>query len=100
MDFGQSIQDLQATQRSFASAMLFSVLLIYFLLGALFESYVHPFTILVSVPLALMGSYWIMYAMGSSMDVAAYIGLILMVGIVVNNAIVIVNRMNQLRREG
>jgi HAE1 family hydrophobic/amphiphilic exporter-1 len=100
MDFGKSITDLKKTQKSFANAILFSILLIYFLLGGLFESYVHPFTILVSVPLALIGSYWVMYLTGSSMDVAAYIGLILMVGIVVNNAIVIVDRMNQLRRSG
>ncbi len=100
VDFGQSVQDLEKTQKSFGNAILFSILLIYFLLGSLFESYVHPFTILVAVPLALIGSYWVMFLTGSAMDVAAYIGLILMVGIVVNNAIVIVDRMNQLRLDG
>ena len=100
MDFGQSILDLEKTRKAFLSAVFFSMLLIYFLLGALFESYAHPFTILVSVPLALVGSYWVMYVTGSAMDVAAYIGLILMVGIVVNNAIVIVDHMNQLRGSG
>jgi HAE1 family hydrophobic/amphiphilic exporter-1 len=100
IELGQSMLDLEKTKKAFQGAMLLSILLIYFLLGALFESYLHPLTILVSVPLALIGSYWVMYLTGSAMDVAALIGLILMVGIVVNNAIVIVDRMNRLRRSG
>jgi len=99
-ELGRDLLDLEATQQAFRSAILLSIILIYFLLGALFESYIHPFTILVSVPLALMGSYWVMFFTGSTMDVTAYIGLILMVGIVVNNAIVIMDHMNQLRRSG
>ena len=92
--------DLEKTKKAFAGALILSVLLIYFLLGGLFESYIHPFTILVAVPLALIGSYWVMYLTGSAPDVAAFIGLILMVGIVVNNAIVIVDHMNRIRRSG
>ncbi len=99
-EFGEGILDMERTRKAFGGALVLSILLIYFLLGALFESYIHPFTILVSVPLALIGSYWVMYLTGSAMDAAAYIGLILMVGIVVNNAIVIVDHMNQLRRSG
>jgi hydrophobic/amphiphilic exporter-1 (mainly G- bacteria), HAE1 family len=99
-EFGQSVMDLEKTKRAFGSALILSILLIYFLLGGLFESYVHPLTILVSVPLALIGSYWVMYLTGSALDVAAFIGLILMVGIVVNNAIVIVDHVNRIRRSG
>lgn len=97
---GQSMMDLEETKKAFQGALLLSVLLIYFLLGGLFESYIHPFTILVSVPLALIGSYWVMYLTSSALDVAALIGLILMVGIVVNNAIVIVDHMNRIRGSG
>jgi HAE1 family hydrophobic/amphiphilic exporter-1 len=97
LEFGQNILDLEKTRRSFVSAILFSIVLVYFLLGALYESYAHPFTILTSVPLALIGSYWVMYITGTAMDVAAFIGLILMVGIVVKNAIVIVDHINFLR---
>jgi HAE1 family hydrophobic/amphiphilic exporter-1 len=99
-ELGKSMMDLEKTKKAFVGALLLSILLIYFLLGGLFESYLHPFTILVSVPLALIGSYWVMYLTGSAMDVAAFIGLILMVGIVVNNAIVIVDHMNRIRRTG
>jgi HAE1 family hydrophobic/amphiphilic exporter-1 len=99
-ELGQGMMDLDKTKKAFQGALLLSILLIYFLLGGLFESYIHPFTILVSVPLALIGSYWVMYLTGSAMDVAAFIGLILMVGIVVNNAIVIVDHVNRVRRTG
>jgi len=97
LEFGKSILDLEKTRKSFGGAILLSIVLVYFLLGALYESYVHPFTILTSVPLALIGSYWVMYITGTAMDVAAFIGLILMVGIVVKNAIVIVDHINLLR---
>jgi HAE1 family hydrophobic/amphiphilic exporter-1 len=99
-ELGQGMMDLDNTKKAFRAALLLSILLIYFLLGGLFESYLHPFAILVTVPLALIGSYWVMYLTGSALDVAAFIGLILMVGIVVNNAIVIVDHMNRLRRSG
>ena len=99
-ELGKGMMDLDKTKKAFQGALLLSVLLIYFLLGGLFESYLHPFTILVSVPLALIGSYWVMYLTGSALDVAAFIGLILMVGIVVNNAIVIVDHINRIRRAG
>ncbi len=100
IELGQGMEALEKTKKAFLGALLLSVLLIYFLLGGLFESYLHPFTILVAVPLALIGSYWVMYLTGSALDVAALIGLILMVGIVVNNAIVIVDHMNRIRRSG
>jgi HAE1 family hydrophobic/amphiphilic exporter-1 len=99
-ELGKGMIDLDKTKKAFQGALLLSILLIYFLLGGLFESYIHPFTILVSVPLALIGSYWVMYLTGSALDVAAFIGLILMVGIVVNNAIVIVDHVNRIRRSG
>ena len=100
VELGQGMMDLEETKKAFRGALLLSILLIYFLLGGLFESYIHPFTILVSVPLALIGSYWVMYLTGSALDVAALIGLILMVGIVVNNAIVIVDHINRVRHSG
>ncbi|MEW6440484.1 MAG: efflux RND transporter permease subunit [bacterium] len=100
LELGQNILDLEKTKRNFVSAILLSIVLVYFLLGALYESYAHPFTILTSVPLALIGSYWVMYLTGTAMDVAAFIGLILMVGIVVKNAIVIVDHINLLRGSG
>ncbi len=98
--FGESLIDLEETKRAFIGAIALAVLLIYFLLGALFESYIQPLSILMAVPLAMVGSYWVMYVSGTPMDVAAYIGLILLVGIVVNNAIVIIDHINSLRRKG
>lgn len=100
IEFGQGFVDIEEMKKTFIQAFLLSVLLIYFLLGGLFESYIQPLAILVSVPLAFVGSLWILYATGTPLDVAAYIGFILLIGIVVNNAIVIVDHINILRKSG
>jgi HAE1 family hydrophobic/amphiphilic exporter-1 len=98
LEFGRNVLNLEKSRKSFLGAIGLAIALVYFLLGGLFESYIHPLTILTSVPLALTGSYWVMYLTGTAMDVAGYIGLILMVGIVVNNAIVIVDHINHVRQ--
>jgi HAE1 family hydrophobic/amphiphilic exporter-1 len=63
-------------------------------MGILFESFVLPFVIILSIPFAFLGTYWILYATGTPFDVMAGVGLIMLVGIVVNNAIVLVDRVN------
>ncbi|MCA9774789.1 MAG: efflux RND transporter permease subunit, partial [Myxococcales bacterium] len=84
VSYGDAFVSLEENQSAVKNAITMSILLIYLLLGSLFESYLLPITILVSVPLAFMGSYWLMYVLGTPMDYAAYIGLIILIGIVVN----------------
>ena len=100
IEYGHEIRDFLKNQRMIQMAILFSLVLIYIVLGTLFESYIQPLCILLSVPLAFVGSYWIMYALDTPMDHAAYVGLVLLIGIVVNNAIVIVDHINSLKRSG
>ncbi|MBZ0252313.1 MAG: efflux RND transporter permease subunit, partial [Candidatus Methylomirabilis sp.] len=100
VSYGDAFVTLGENQSAFKEAMLMSLILIYLLLGAMFESFLLPITILMSVPLAFMGSYWLMYLVGTPMDYSAYIGLIILVGIVVKNAIVIVDRIEGREREG
>jgi len=99
VSYGDAFVTFQEGQDSIKQAMGMSVALIYLMLGALFESFLLPITILVSVPLAFMGSYWLMWLSDTPMDVAAYIGLIILIGVVVNNAIVIVDRISARRDE-
>ena len=97
---GDQLQNMEEDQRNFLSILLLALVLIYIVMAALFESYLLPMSILTTVPLAFLGVYWVMYATDTAMDTVAFIGCILMVGVVVNNGIVIVDRINQLRAEG
>ncbi|MBZ0112783.1 MAG: efflux RND transporter permease subunit [Thermoanaerobaculia bacterium] len=81
-------------------AMIFAVVLIYLLMAALFESFIQPLIIMLSVPFALFGVALAMKLTGQAMESMATIGVIILLGIVVNNAIVLIDHINQLRREG
>jgi HAE1 family hydrophobic/amphiphilic exporter-1 len=65
-----------------------------------FESFLHPFVILFTIPLALIGAVFALFVTGSTISVVVLIGLILLAGIVVNNAIVLIDFVNQLRARG
>ncbi len=90
-------------ERSFDSLMLaltLAVFLVYLVMASQFESLLHPFVILFTVPLALIGAVFGLWITGSTVSVVVFIGLIMLAGIVVNNAIVLVTRINQLREDG
>ena len=97
---GHRINELDATLRNYRQALVLALILIYLVMASLFESCLLPFSILTTVPMAFLGVYWSLYVTGTSMDTVAFIGVILMCGIVVNNGIVIVDHINQLRRDG
>jgi HAE1 family hydrophobic/amphiphilic exporter-1 len=65
-----------------------------------FESLIHPFTILLTIPMAVVGSVILFFFMQMSFNVMAYIGMIMLVGIAVNDSIILVDAINQLIREG
>ncbi len=87
-----------------AQAMRFSLILaivfVFLLMGILFESFVLPLAVIVAVPFALLGVYWTLYVTKTPLDMMASIGIVILVGIVVNNAIVLVDLTNRLRAEG
>ena len=93
----------QKRTESFASlkfALLLSIALIYMVLAAQFESLRHPFTILLTIPLAAVGAIVIFFVLGMPLNIMAYIGIIMLVGIAVNDSIILVDAINQLRRDG
>jgi len=65
-----------------------------------FESLIHPFTILLTIPLALTGSIITFFVLGRALNIIALIGIIMLAGIAVNNSIILVDRINQLIKEG
>ncbi|MGB7489137.1 MAG: efflux RND transporter permease subunit, partial [Thermoanaerobaculia bacterium] len=73
---------------------------VYLVMASQFESLLHPFVILFSVPFALIGLLMTLYATDTTVSIVVLIGAILLAGIVVNNAIILVDYTNQLRREG
>jgi HAE1 family hydrophobic/amphiphilic exporter-1 len=87
-------------QRQIYTVLVFAVLLIYIVTAALFESLRAPFVVLLTVPLALIGVFLVFFYTGASFTRSAYIGVIMMAGIVVNNAILVVYHINEIRRAG
>lgn len=81
-------------------ALILSIVLVYMVMASQFESLVHPFTILLTIPLAGIGTVWTFFILGKSFNMMAYIGLIMLAGIAVNNSIILVDRINQLRVAG
>ncbi|RQW05091.1 efflux RND transporter permease subunit, partial [candidate division KSB1 bacterium] len=93
----------QKRQEAFASlrfALILSIILVYMVLAAQFESLIHPFTILLTIPLALTGAIFLFFLLGQTLNIMALIGIIMLVGIAVNDSIILVDAINQLRQKG
>ncbi len=107
-DLPKSIKtDLSGQSREFrdsSSSLYFmfvlAVVFIFLVLAAQFESFIHPLTILLSVPLAMVGAIAALYVFGQSMNIFSQIGLIMLIGLVTKNSILIVEFANQLREQG
>ncbi len=96
---GQS-KEMQQSLGSLQFALGLAVFLVYVIMASTFESLVHPFVILFSVPLAAMGAVAGLFLFGHSLSVVVFIGLIVLAGVVVNNAIVLVDTINRQRSDG
>jgi HAE1 family hydrophobic/amphiphilic exporter-1 len=98
--FGRSFRSAQEEMGRSNFAILFALLLVYMIMAALFESFTHPLVILFSVPFAFIGVGLVMKLANQPRGNASEMGLIILAGVVVNNAIVLIDHINQLRREG
>ncbi|UCF05026.1 MAG: efflux RND transporter permease subunit [bacterium] len=93
-------REMTMSFRSLQFALLLAIFLVYLVMASQFESFLHPFVILFTIPLALIGAVFALLITGSTVSVVVFIGLILLAGIVVNNAIVLIDLINQLRAKG
>ncbi|HEX3129390.1 MAG TPA: efflux RND transporter permease subunit [Thermoanaerobaculia bacterium] len=91
-------QDGQGQQM--AMSFLLALALVYLVMASLFESLAQPFAILFSIPFALPGATWLLAATRTPFNIMAQIGLLLLMGVVVNNGIVLLDHLNQLRKSG
>ncbi|HVT44984.1 MAG TPA: efflux RND transporter permease subunit [Thermoanaerobaculia bacterium] len=91
-------QDTQGKEMGFN--LLLALLLVYIVMASLFESLAQPFAILFSIPFAIPGAIWMLTITRTPFNLMAQIGLLILMGIVVNNGIVLLDHMNQLRRSG
>ena len=81
-------------------ALALSVILVYMVLASQFESLLHPFTILLTIPLAVVGAILLFFITGTTINMMGVIGIVMLVGIAVNNSIILVDRINQLKADG
>jgi len=93
-------EEMNSSFSSLMMALALAVFLVYLVMASQFESLLNPFIILFSIPLAVFGSVLGLYVTGTNISVIVLIGVIMLTGIVVNNAIVLVDRINQLRHKG
>ncbi len=92
--------EMKRSSDSMMFALGLAIFLVYLVMASQFESLLHPFIILFTVPLAIIGVVLALYFGGWSLNILVFIGLIMLAGIVVNNAIVLVDYINNLRRSG
>ncbi len=90
----------QESMHSLLFALLFSVVLVYMVMASQFESLRHPFTILLTIPLAVVGAVLLFFITGTTINMMGVIGIVMLGGIAVNNSIILVDRINQLSQAG
>jgi HAE1 family hydrophobic/amphiphilic exporter-1 len=98
--FGGQSRAIGESFRSLILALVIAIFLVYVVMGAQFNSFIHPFTIAFTIPLAVIGVLSGLLVFGASLSMNALLGMILLVGIVVNNGIILIDYINQLRARG
>jgi HAE1 family hydrophobic/amphiphilic exporter-1 len=93
-------QEWERSRKSLWIALGLSVFLVYVIMASQFESLIHPLVIMLTIPLAFFGTVIVLKFLGLSLSVVVFLGMIMLAGIVVNNAIVLVDYINTLRRRG
>jgi multidrug efflux pump len=99
-ELGGQSKEFRESSNSLYFLFLLAVVFIYLVLAAQFESFIHPLTILLSVPLAVVGALISLFVFGQSLNIFSQIGLIMLIGLVTKNSILIVEYANQLRARG
>jgi HAE1 family hydrophobic/amphiphilic exporter-1 len=99
-EYGGEYEQMMETIIALLIALLLAILLIYMVMAALFESLVHPLTVMFTLPLGIIGVVLALFITGTSISMTSLMGVLILFGIVVNNAIVLVDYVNQLRKRG
>lgn len=97
---GRGFEQSNDTQKQMMVNTLLAVLLIYFVMAAMFESLLYPLSIMISIALSVVGVYWFFAITGTTFSFMASIGILILMGVVVNNGIVLIDHVNHLRKQG
>jgi HAE1 family hydrophobic/amphiphilic exporter-1 len=97
--FSGEFEEQQKAQKDFILSIIIALVLIYMVMAAQFERFLDPLIVMVSVPLALIGVVPVLLITGTSLNIQSLMGIVMLIGIVVNNAIVLVDYINLMRRE-
>jgi len=100
VELGGQNREMEQSFTSLRFALVLAIFLVYLVMAATFESFLHPFLVLFTIPLALVGVVAGLLLTGTTVTVIVLIGAVMLVGIVVNNAIVLIDTINRLRRAG
>jgi len=94
------VREYEKAFKGFLISLALALVGVYMILASLFESLKHPFTVLLMIPLSVPGLFGLMYITGTSLNISSYFGIILLVGIIVRDAVLFIERIIQLREEG
>jgi len=98
--FGRELRESEEQQNEMGLNVLIALCCVYFVMAALFESFLHPLVIMLCIPFAALGVIWTLMVTSTPLNVMAMIGIVILIGIVVNNGIVLIDHVNNLRRRG
>ena len=99
-DFAGMAQVMQESFQYMGVALMLAVIFVYMLLAAQFNSFIHPFTIMLSLPLSVIGAFGALFISGMSLSIFSMIGVIMLMGLVTKNAILLVDYTNTMRGRG
>ncbi len=97
--FSGEYEEQQEAQRDFIISIIMAIILIYMVMAAQFERFLDPLIVMVAVPMALIGVVPTLLLTGTTLNMQSMMGIVMLIGIVVNNAIVLVDYINLMRRE-
>jgi hydrophobic/amphiphilic exporter-1 (mainly G- bacteria), HAE1 family len=98
--YGRRFDDEANSQQIMLMNLLLALVLIYLVMASLFESLIHPAAIWTSILFAIVGVFWFFFVTGTTFQIMAWIGVLVLIGVVVNNGIVLIDHINHLRDEG
>jgi HAE1 family hydrophobic/amphiphilic exporter-1 len=99
-DFAGMAQVMQESFRYMGIALFMAIIFVYMLLAAQFNSFIHPFTVMLSLPLAVVGAFGALFLSGMTLSIFSMIGVIMLMGLVTKNAILLVDYTNTVRARG
>jgi multidrug efflux pump subunit AcrB len=100
IQYGGEYEDTQKSMRSLAEAFILAIFLIYMIIASTFKSFIQPFMLMVTIPLAIMGVFIGLIVMRTPMGMMSFLGIIALTGIVVNDSIVLIDFINRRRAKG